>query len=966
MGIDIPILEITKAYRKSKADTFFEHGHNTALDFADFEENLVENLLDVRKTFQNWRDLDLDGFVGSHTLVIKGCEAESEESRRKSVVFFSDARRSWEHVSKLSINFRVIGQHPVIFHILSSLWIEKVGRFLDHTLGDCAYGCRLKKLGAHPRTDDEHTSIGHFRPYFRDYQRWQQDGIEKIREAIVMGKKVIAVTADITKFYHRIDIRFLRSKQFLKIYGMEWSSEQIEINEMLVEAITRWSDNLVESRSVPSEFTNNDIAGIPIGLGASKIIANIFLKYLDDQIQENVSPIFYGRYVDDIFLVLEDHGKITTASDFWSFFSSRIKNIDVNNENGPVLHVPYGSKSKIEFGRGKEKLFILENSSGISFIEALRESLEENSSEWKMLPDTKEDLDALAKQVAEPAHAINDAANGLRKTDGMSIERLKFVLHLRNFEALVELLPKSLWVDGLSSFINIAHDYVLSPGKVGTFTKYLPRILRMVIRAGEPLLAVKIIDKIRHVGEIMLERVDPYERRFLKISQKFKHKLILESLFTGLSPAKYLQYNSKEWVILFQKLDVDFDESQKLVEKLFVADLHFEAFKSVLSNDLLLSTFWSTEDHYLKNGLSRIEWHHLGGPGKWKRRQLFSEKFLSTEPTLGVIPKSLYFFTRPATSLEISTIFPQWCQNERTLKAFRNFQIIFGLPKIQVQITTKQSGKNDEDLPVNPFSIVEFEDQAAKANPVLALTSFLTKNESWVSVVREDGWEPDEERYARLFRLINDILRLKKPKIDYLVFPELSLPRKIVRFIAAKLRSKNISLVTGVEYEIATNSRMQTQASTSFVSNQLVYVLTINRPQGIDQVMVVQEKNIPAIHEERELFDVGGKILRARRDAKYLIRHRGFFFSGLICNDILNIDNRFALRGMIDFLFVIEWNKDVNTYDSIVSSTCNDLHCFVVQVNNRKYGDTRVRAPYKESYLRDSVRVQGGSLIISW
>jgi hypothetical protein len=37
-----------------------------------------------------------------------------------------------------------------------------------------------------------------------------------------------------------------------------------------------------------------------------------------------------------------------------------------------------------------------------------------------------------------------------------------------------------------------------------------------------------------------------------------------------------------------------------------------------------------------------------------------------------------------------------------------------------------------------------------------------------------------------------------------------------------------------------------------------------------------------------------------------------------------------------------------------------DVHCFVVQVNNRNFGDCRVRAPYAASYLRDLVRVKGG------
>jgi hypothetical protein len=46
----------------------------------------------------------------------------------------------------------------------------------------------------------------------------------------------------------------------------------------------------------------------------------------------------------------------------------------------------------------------------------------------------------------------------------------------------------------------------------------------------------------------------------------------------------------------------------------------------------------------------------------------------------------------------------------------------------------------------------------------------------------------------------------------------------------------------------------------------------------------------------------------------------------------------------------------------LVSSSANDLHSFIIQVNNRYYGDTRLRGPYKKGYERDKVRVRGGEL----
>ena len=59
-------------------------------------------------------------------------------------------------------------------------------------------------------------------------------------------------------------------------------------------------------------------------------------------------------------------------------------------------------------------------------------------------------------------------------------------------------------------------------------------------------------------------------------------------------------------------------------------------------------------------------------------------------------------------------------------------------------------------------------------------------------------------------------------------------------------------------------------------------------------------------------------------------------------------------------LIVPEWNRDLNTFEALVESAALDIHAYVVQVNNRLYGDSRVRVPKGEPYGRDIARVRGG------
>lgn len=57
---------------------------------------------------------------------------------------------------------------------------------------------------------------------------------------------------------------------------------------------------------------------------------------------------------------------------------------------------------------------------------------------------------------------------------------------------------------------------------------------------------------------------------------------------------------------------------------------------------------------------------------------------------------------------------------------------------------------------------------------------------------------------------------------------------------------------------------------------------------------------------------------------------------------------------------VLSWNQDLDTFAALIESTALDVHAYTILVNNRKYGDSCVRSPAKESFMRDLARVRGG------
>ncbi|HCD7939617.1 TPA: hypothetical protein ND640_002176 [Klebsiella michiganensis] len=125
--------------------------------------------------------------------------------------------------------------------------------------------------------------------------------------------------------------------------------------------------------------------------------------------------------------------------------------------------------------------------------------------------------------------------------------------------------------------------------------------------------------------------------------------------------------------------------------------------------------------------------------------------------------------------------------------------------------------------------------------------------------------------------------------------------------------------------------------------------------------MLTQPKLNPSYDETKRLREFSKELYIPNVGANPSIyRHGDFFFGVLICSDLTNPRSRVYFQGKVDTLFVLEWNSDVNTFGYLVEGAAHDIHAFIVQVNNRLYGDSRLRSPYRKNYKRDLVRLKGG------
>lgn len=504
---ELTLSDLLIAYRKAKADVFFENVFPCALKFAEYEQNLVPNLkalLQRLKSQQGFaKDKDL---LGDFRLVPKKLSFERKKDAPIGHVYFSDADRAFKNlldIHNLKPGFRIIGDFPVDTHVISALWINKVGHKLDACLDDkTAYGSRLRRVRSKELTGIQKqrvfhlTAVGSFEPYYQPYQQWRSDGLKKIRQELENNHDVVAVSLDLRSFYHQIDPLFLIEEDFLRELGLAddqaLKDSELEFNKEMANFLDSWS---LGAEKFAKELTKREekvSGGLAIGLTASRIISNILLRRWDRLIHEKVTPVHYGRYVDDMFLVMRDPGNISSMNDLMVFLKERLGENHLSEEGKKgrglwniSLGELYQKDSVIQLQAQKQKLFVLRGHAGIDLLDTIEKEIHELSSKYRLMPSPDRLEQTTAAQVLSAAESVGEGVDSLRRADNLTIRRLSWALQMRHVETLSHDLPKNAWKSQRADFYRFAHDHVLRPERLFDHFNHLPRLLGFAVELNE-------------------------------------------------------------------------------------------------------------------------------------------------------------------------------------------------------------------------------------------------------------------------------------------------------------------------------------------------------------------------------------------------------------------------------------------------------------------------------------------------
>ena len=756
-----------------------------------------------------------------------------------------------------------------------------------------------------------------------------------MRQAMGGGERILAVTMDIQKFYHRINPEFLLHPIYLQKVNIRLSDKERRLTALLLSAIEVWY------RSTP-DYLDRPEGAIPVGLSASKIIANVLLAELDRLVVQRLAPIYYGRYVDDIFLVIRYQDEMTSGLAFMEWVASKLSDVATHavksDESRLSLNFKYATNSVLIFAGKKQKIFNLEGAYGLDLLAHIEEQIRRQSSEHRMLPELPYTAEEMASRalLAQPDGSLEPDA--LRKADVISVRRLGLALLLRDVECYARDLHPKAWANRRTEFYDLVLRHVLTPLGFFNFFAYIHRAFGIMVACGDFKPAMDLIARVARIAKVLEETTTAGHEDSLKFRSCLDHyaRAFLQVALQA-STVSSFRWRKARLMPLLREL--------QLLSSAISIPRNIESARRISKS--LLFTDWGRRPY-------RDAWRHRMA-GRPKNPPVPRELSILKVFRLRAIRKfrkaaglqvpywpAVVFPTRPLSLAEVTMAAPELLHKSddlrEVLRAFRG----------AVAKSVDGFGLESTGDPLSPPHLRVYARSPSK--PRIAIPSFLTRDEDWLAAVTGKP-QLDIERYERLRRLINRMLQERRQP-DYVLFPECSIPCSWAIGIAERLARRRISFIAGLEC----------RSTAKGIRNDALISLTTDWPWYPCGLIYVQPKMAPAHDEKARLWRLGRKRLYKPNGSGHppVYVHGDFTFGVLICSDLTTIAHRLRFQGAVDALLVLEWNKDTETFEFLVESAAHDLHAYIVQVNNRLYGDSRIRVPAKEHYARDVVRVKGG------
>ena len=860
--------------------------------FKDFKENL--DIFDSKKTSKYFNELFSEI---KYKKVIKKLNEKIDKNIYKIIEenlenedlyhILEEKIKNDLNQDKISYNYFI--DCPIELHIISVLWIMKIGYKLDLQLDRekniYSYGYRLdmEKDNEYNLTNTiKEKSI--FKRYPEQYQKWKNNGIKEVKHILEKNENAVIINLDLKKFYYHVNNKILKDK----IKEIDKNILNLSLTKIILKINKIYAQKLIKEIQKNKEFKDikkEDI--LPIGLYSSAILANIYLKDLDDIILKEASPNYYGRYVDDLFLVFKEYN-IEKTKNKKTYIMEKLKNI-LNSKTLDEIGVFFNENMLLT--STKQKLFILEKEKGKKELLEIEESILERASTVAFLPNERE-IEKLYKKIS-----IGNEEDEKNKKHDVSVYLAKLLMAFSNLEDEENLFELKNKLDEILLFFD--EDNLIK------YYMYYEKIFLLLIIAED-------IGKIKK----FYIRVINYFKKINEVSNIEEYLLNSFCFAISLNPI----------LINRLKLDVDKGIIKERVKKIIKSNL----FKDNLKNISLLNYTKFTDDeifnfNFFKDNNFKIK----------ENIELDDEKLILSPRFIHFSEFNNFYLKRDIISFYKNENFNFYKDSLEKFKLnykrnvendiesdkifSKNITFLSKIDKLKFYKIISDKNENYKKIKIGVASLKIKEN--LKRNLTNGKIALLKKEE------------------------ITEILNLAKiNKVDILVFPEVSISYHWLGFLNRFSRENQI-LITGGLRHIFDSEIPYNNETPRYVFNFLFTILPFEKSKSKMSFMTLRLKNHYSPEEEK-VINSKFYMIPTFKSKKYdIFSWKGLCFSNINCFELTDIEARSSFKNYIDLLIASVYNKDTYYFKNILESTCRYLHVFVAQSNTSIYGDCEILQP---------------------
>lgn len=1013
--------DIIDAYRKLKTCFYYDNSDLfMKRKIADFEykneniEDIFNHLAeilntqseDIYKYFITDQTILRENLVDFY-LLPKSFDNNVLDENSKNIIITN--RYTTETYEFSKFNFLI--DIPIELHIINVLWIVKLGYLLDSDY--CYYSdkriscCYANKLEIDNDTERILPGNKLFKLYSSQYQKWRDDCINAAENLLDNQKDTIIISLDIKQYYPSVQLCYDEINKALKqkcLNNKDLGEKYFKNYQFLTNILKNIRDKYIE-QIITSKTDFDKIlpskTPLPIGMLSSNIIANWYLKDFDKDVIKFLKPVHYGRYVDDMLIVLENTGgcdkyncnrnecinnrKLTTDNIIKKYFLCKSKKsifitkedllkeksleLKVEQEFQPKSTTSNDNSSSEEYyiqvhnsiltiQEEKIKLFVFDANSSKAMLLKFKDNLRKHSSEFRFLPDE----DRIDEDFVQNSYSIDysDTINKLRSVDGYQLDKFKISTYL------AKQLTLSKYAKDNQQYSKTKKELLYAfSGRLGlNLYCYWDKVITYFLLNDDENAIYEFIKKIN----FSIDRIVYSEKNSNK-TNKIKNlikEIVKNELINYLKEALYLSFslnpkfiykeadNKNNYKTLFYKLNEKYDyfnsnyiNSIKAYRKSLMIK-HKYCFMPILnyliqSKEDLNSFIDKSSIKCLKN-LNLDSYKLKFNPKSFTIEEILLLQYYKYN--IKNVNKLKNFHTKAIQYYKELNIKQYDTDNKLYNKKIATIDNYFG--KINEDIDHKKN-----KISYHKISI----DEKNKNNSInLSKVRFglyntkvtdldITKN-------IQGNVTPTFKDLQKLIKFLNLAIKTNNSKANIIIFPEVSIPIEWLGLLSYFSRKNNILIICGLKHIIDTKKKT--------AQNYIATLLPFKYGCKNDCYITFRLKKWYAPGEEKEIKKYKLNVPEtASKTKNILFVWNNLHFAVYDCFELADINFRSEFKSKVDFIVACEWNRDIKYFTNITEAAARDLHCYVIQVNTSQFGDSKIIAP-KKSEEMTILNIKGG------